>query len=78
MNTPDRWQHLNPYERRHLKLAMQAYDEIMIETQDLSAISQHYQFSLEDVERAKIMPLVRGCLNINFLQRFSWARLGGV
>ena len=53
MNTPDRWQHLNPYEKQCLKLAIQAYEEIMIETQDIPAISQCYQLSLEDVEQAK-------------------------
>ena len=75
----DRWQHLNPYEKRHLKLAMQAYDEIMLETQDILAISQRYQLSLEDVKRAKNYAFGEGVSRNRFspeiLMAEAWQRM---
>jgi hypothetical protein len=52
-NNDDRWQHLNPYERRYSLSAMQAYDEIMLRTTDVIQISERYRLSLEEVKRAK-------------------------
>ena len=52
-NNDDRWQHLNPYERRYSLSAMQVYDEIMLRTTDVIEISERYQFSLEEIKRAK-------------------------
>jgi hypothetical protein len=52
-NNDDRWQHLNPYERRYSLSAIQAYDEIMLRTTDVIQISERYRLSLEEVKRAK-------------------------
>ena len=35
---PGRWNHLDPYEQRYLKPLMQAYDEIMAMTEDITTI----------------------------------------
>lgn len=75
----DRWQHLNPYEKRHLKLAMQAYDQIMLETQDVPTIAKYYQLSLEDVKRAKNYAFGQGVSQYQFspeiLMAEAWYRM---
>jgi hypothetical protein len=77
---PNRWQHLETYEKRYLKSAMQAYDDIMLQTQDISVISQHYHLSLEEVKRAKDYAFGRGVSQNQFSpdsnMAEAWLRLG--
>ena len=58
---------------------MQAYDEIMLETQDVLTISQRYQLSLEDVERAKNYAFGDGVSRYQFspeiLMADAWRRM---
>jgi hypothetical protein len=76
---PNRWQHLETYEKRYLKSAMQAYDDIMLQTQDISVISQHYHLSLEEVQRAKDYAFGRGVSQNQFAPEIkmaeAWCRL---
>lgn len=51
--TGTRWSHLNQYERKYLKEAMRAYDQIVELTDDVPAIARPYQLSADDVQRAK-------------------------
>ena len=50
---PERWKHLNQYERKYLKEVMEAYDKIVQDTDDWFRIANCYQLSVEDVQRAK-------------------------
>jgi hypothetical protein len=78
-NNVDRWQHLNPSERRYSLLAMQAYDEIMLKTTDVVEISKCYQLSLEEVKRAKDHAFGRGvsqyCFSPEILMAEAWQRM---
>jgi len=49
----DRWDYLSYYERKYLKVAIEAYDKIIEDTDDIPNISQQYQLDIEEVKRAK-------------------------
>lgn len=77
---PNRWQHLNVYERRYLQEAMQAYDNIMLQTQDIETIAQFYKLSIEDVQRAKDYAFGEGVSRYQFSpdprMAEAWQRMG--
>ncbi|MGL5036131.1 MAG: hypothetical protein ACRC6M_20295 [Microcystaceae cyanobacterium] len=58
---------------------MQAYDKIMVETQDISTISQRYQLSLAEVKRAKNYAFGEGVSQYQFspeiLMAEAWQRM---
>ncbi|MFM7383004.1 MAG: hypothetical protein ACKN9E_09855 [Microcystaceae cyanobacterium] len=58
---------------------MQAYDQIMLETQDVPTIAKYYQLSLEDVKRAKNYAFGQGVSQYQFspeiLMAEAWYRM---
>lgn len=48
-----KWSHLNQFERKYLKQAIQAYDQIMLEINDIQQITNYYQLTVDQVQRAK-------------------------
>ncbi len=53
MNNDEKWSHLHQYERKYLKQAIAAYEQIMKIKDDVSIIAIYYQLKIEDVQRAK-------------------------
>lgn len=49
----NKWSHLNQFERKYLKQAIQAYDQIMLEINDIQQITNYYQLTVDQVQRAK-------------------------
>lgn len=63
----NKWSHLNQFERKYLKEAIQAYDQIMLEINDVELISNRYQLTVDEVQRAKNYAFGEGV----FLYQFS-------
>lgn len=49
----NKWSHLNQFERKYLKQVIQAYDQIMLEINDIEPIANRYQLTVDQVQRAK-------------------------
>ena len=49
----NKWSHLNQFERKYLKQVIQAYDQIMLEINDIQQITNYYQLTVDQVQRAK-------------------------
>lgn len=75
----DRWSHLNQLERKYLKAAMKAYDEIIESKDDILKIANRYQLNFEDIERAKQYAFGTGVLENQFIPDLqmaqSWERM---
>ncbi|RMH74639.1 MAG: hypothetical protein D6680_14130 [Cyanobacteria bacterium J007] len=49
----ERWAHLDRYERKYARKVMERYDRIMQLKTDICRIANRYQFSVNEVQRAK-------------------------
>ena len=77
--SPNRWAHLDPYERKYVRKIVIAYDEIMQLTEDVAAIASRYNISIEDVRRAKDYAFGSGVSRHQFLpdedMAAAWIRM---
>ncbi len=53
MSISEKWVHLDFYEQKAFRKIIQAYDDIMDKTDDISIIAQKYQLNPDEVKRAK-------------------------
>lgn len=76
---PDRWDHLDKYERKYARKIIIAYDEIMQLTEDIPEIASRYNLSVEEVRRAKDYAFGSGVSRHQFLpdedMAAAWIRM---
>lgn len=76
---PDRWDHLNKYERKYAQNIIMAYDKIMQVTEDVCKIASRYRLSVEEVQRAKDYAFGSGVALNQFLpdedMAAAWTRM---
>ncbi len=65
--SPERWAHLDPYERKYVRKVIIAYDEILQLTEDVPTIARRYNVSIEAVQRAKDYAFGSGVSRHQFL-----------
>lgn len=65
--TPERWAHLDPYERKYVRKVIITYDEILQLTEDVLTIARRYNLNMEAVQRAKDYAFGSGVSRHQFL-----------
>jgi hypothetical protein len=65
--SPERWAHLDLYERKYVRKVIIAYDEILQLTEDIFTISRRYNLNIEAVQRAKDYAFGSGVSRHQFL-----------